>query len=919
MITYYLTNHMTRFLQGTLLLILISICIINNSHAQSFLKVDGQSIVNEEGEAFIFRGMGLGGWMLQEGYMLKTTGFGNAQHELKAKIAELIGEEAKDEFYDAWLSNHVNKNDIDALKSWGFNSVRLPMHYNLYTLPIEDEPIPGENTWLDKGFELTDSLIEWCRANEMYIILDLHAAPGGQGRDAAISDYDPSKPSLWESEENRDKTVALWKKIAERYKDEPIVGAYDLINETNWDMDGNILLRDLSMEITDSIRAVDSKHMIFIEGNWFANDFTNLTPPWDDNMVYSPHKYWSFNDQASIQWVLDIREQYNVPLMLGESGENSNVWFTDAITLLEDNNIGWAWWPMKKVEDIAGPISVAITPGYQQLLDYWNSGGTKPDSAFAKSVLLQLAEDFRLENGTFQKDVIDAMFRQVENDEPAPYTTFEVPGVVYASDFDLGGLNVAYFDVDHANYQVSTGSFTAWNNGWTYRNDGVDIEKSEDNINSNGVNVGWLAADEWMQYDLNITEEAVYDIKVRVAANGSDGAFHFASGTASISPTTSVPNTGGWQTWESILVSNVILSSNDNKLRFYVDTQGFNVGSFELIKKGETTSIATDFLSGITIDDQNIQVNLNKSLDLSTTADLSNFTVLVNGSSVSTTSAMVDENNSRILYFGVDHVFRSSDVIQISYSGNAIKAFDGSTLNTFNLKNIQNTVAIIHQLPGKVEMEDFFFQSGVQLESSADEGGGENIGFLDNGDYLDYYINVPQAGNYQVDFRTAAQSETGAVKLQVIEASGEIITLFTQNFAPTGDWQNWSTTEGPEVSLSAGQHQLRVSITAPLFNMNWMEFKSTTSTYDLETSHKLSLAPNPTRDIVTLRPNYRNAQNVRLSIIDALGSIVKAEKIFVTGNEEIEVDLSGLPQGAYFIVLKAPFSKPLTSSVLKMD
>jgi len=88
---------------------------------------------------------------------------------------------------------------------------------------------------------------------------------------------------------------------------------------------------------------VDNNHIIFIEGNWFANDFPGLTPPWDDNMVYSPHKYLSFNDQASIQWVLDMRNTYNVPLYLGESGENSNVWFRDAIKLLEDNDIGWAW------------------------------------------------------------------------------------------------------------------------------------------------------------------------------------------------------------------------------------------------------------------------------------------------------------------------------------------------------------------------------------------------------------------------------------------------------------------------------------------------------------------------------------------------------------------------------------------------
>ena len=84
------------------------------------------------------------------------------------------------------------------------------MHYNLFTLPIQQEPVQGENTWLTKGFQMIDDLLDWCEANQIYLILDLHAAPGGQGYDAAISDYDSSLPSLWESDLNKSKTVALW-------------------------------------------------------------------------------------------------------------------------------------------------------------------------------------------------------------------------------------------------------------------------------------------------------------------------------------------------------------------------------------------------------------------------------------------------------------------------------------------------------------------------------------------------------------------------------------------------------------------------------------------------------------------------------------------------------------------------------------
>ena len=173
------------------------------------LKTQGKKIVNQNGTEVILKGMGLGGWMLQEGYMMQSSDVADTQHEFRNKLIALMGESKTNEFYNAWLENHVTKKDIDSLAKWGFNSVRLPMHYNLFTLPIEDEPVVGENTWLTKGFTMVDNLLDWCELNNMYLILDLHAAPGGQGTNAAISDYDDTKPSLWQSQENKNKTVAL--------------------------------------------------------------------------------------------------------------------------------------------------------------------------------------------------------------------------------------------------------------------------------------------------------------------------------------------------------------------------------------------------------------------------------------------------------------------------------------------------------------------------------------------------------------------------------------------------------------------------------------------------------------------------------------------------------------------------------------
>lgn len=174
-------------------LFVFSLIISAKGFTQGFLRAKDQAIVNNKGSV-ILRGMGLGGWMLQEPYMLQMSGVASSQHIIRAKIEDLVGEERTNAFYNAWLANHCTKADIDSLKRWGFNSIRLPMHYNLFTLPLEKEPVAGKNTWLEKGFALTDSLLAWCKADQIYLILDLHAAPGGQGNDIAISDRDTSKP-----------------------------------------------------------------------------------------------------------------------------------------------------------------------------------------------------------------------------------------------------------------------------------------------------------------------------------------------------------------------------------------------------------------------------------------------------------------------------------------------------------------------------------------------------------------------------------------------------------------------------------------------------------------------------------------------------------------------------------------------------
>lgn len=570
---------------------LLSAFLLSQFGTSQLLKTNGQKIVNDKGENIQLRGLGLGGWMLQEGYMLKTADFAGPQYKIKEKIAELVGEKGMNDFYKAYLKNGITKQDIDFLKKAGFNSIRLPMHYNLYTLPIEKESVKGQNTWLEEGFKMTDDLLKWCADNKMYLILDLHAAPGGQGNDVNISDNDKSKPSLWESEENQKETIALWKKLAERYKDEPWIGGYDLINEPNINFTGknqngtdemsNAPLWKLQKDITEAIRQVDKKHIIILEGNGWGNNYNGLTPIWDDNMVFSFHKYWNYNDDATLKNALDLREKHNMPIWLGETGENSNVWFTELIQLLDKHNIGYAFWPMKKIDNIAGITNVKITPEYQKLLDYWKNGGEKPTKEFATKALMKIADNYKFSNTEIKNDVIDAMFRQTTDESTKPFKNNQVPGRIFASDYDLGRMGSAYLDKDFINLWVSDpAKRSEWNSGNQMRNDGVDIYKCNDKI-TNQYYVGKTEAGEWIQYTFNAKADKSYSFDIRYSSN-NNGKIRIEDASGKQLATFSLNSTGGNDIWKTVSATGVNLKKGENKIRIIFENDGVNLNYFEV-------------------------------------------------------------------------------------------------------------------------------------------------------------------------------------------------------------------------------------------------------------------------------------------------------------------------------------------------
>jgi len=192
--------------------LLLNLLACTTIKAQSrFITTRGKAIVSPDGKPLLLKGINLGNWLLPEGYMFKfkTT---NSPRLIQTAINELIDEDEARQFWKTYRDNYITREDIHFIKQSGFNSVRVPFSYRLF---VSDERLEGP------GYELLDRVVDWCRREGLYVILDMHAAPGGQTGDNIDDSF--GYPFLFESSESQELTVNLWRKIAARYRNEPAV------------------------------------------------------------------------------------------------------------------------------------------------------------------------------------------------------------------------------------------------------------------------------------------------------------------------------------------------------------------------------------------------------------------------------------------------------------------------------------------------------------------------------------------------------------------------------------------------------------------------------------------------------------------------------------------------------------------------
>ena len=380
----------------------------------AFVRVQDQNLITPDGKPFFIKGTNLGNWLNPEGYMFgfdKT----NSPERINRMFSELIGPDLTRDFWTQFKDNYITFDDIQFIASTGANTVRLPFHYKLFT----DEDYMGLTAKQD-GFARIDTLISWCKKTNLYLILDMHDAPGGQTGDNIDDSY--GYPWLFDSKPSQKLFCEIWTKIADYYKNEPTILGYELVNEPiapyfpNME-ELNAKLEPLYKRAVAAIRTVDTNHIILLGGSQWNGNFKLFTDSkFDSKIMYTCHRYGGEPTEEAIQGIINFRDSVNLPMYMGEIGHNSNEWMASFCRVMEDNNIGWTFWPYKKITS-SSFVGFTAPDGWNKIIafaeaprsSYKEVREARPNQKESWKTMQALIENVKFRNNTIQKDYIQAL------------------------------------------------------------------------------------------------------------------------------------------------------------------------------------------------------------------------------------------------------------------------------------------------------------------------------------------------------------------------------------------------------------------------------------------------------------------------------------------------------------------------------
>ncbi len=371
---------------------MILVAFVASARAEGGLvHIEGKRFILPDGNELLIKGINLGNWLMPEGYMFKFE-VAKAPRQIFGAFDRLLGGARAEAFWAEFRERYIEEDDLRFTKSVGFNTVRVPLHYRLF---MDDDGVMA-----GPGWTLLDRVLGWARAAGLYVILDLHAAPGGQT--GINHDDGPGYPLMFYVPKDRDLTVRLWRALAQVHAGDPAILGYDLLNEPIAPYHDvatlNPRLEPFYKRVTAAIRAVDPGRIVFLAGGQWSSSFDMLGPPFADNLAYTYHSFWASTKRDSIQRHLNFANRYDVPLFLGETGELTDQWNEGFRKLHEAHDIGWCFWTYKNLDTPSTVVSIDRPDGWDSIAAFADGRGAKPDDKLIDNALRQYLHGMRLAN-----------------------------------------------------------------------------------------------------------------------------------------------------------------------------------------------------------------------------------------------------------------------------------------------------------------------------------------------------------------------------------------------------------------------------------------------------------------------------------------------------------------------------------------
>ncbi len=318
---------------------------------EDFLITRGQDIVNRKGEKIQLKGVNLGAWLIWEDWLCPYEE-ASAHADVLEVLTDRFGQDGAYELMNTYMDNWITEYDLDEIKAMGFNCVRVPFWYRNFYYDDNGTKILDKNGEWD--FSRLDWVVEECSKRELYVILDMHGAVGYQsdaphnGKGDSCGLYEKTE----QGERYRELTDELWTAIATRFKGNPAVAMYDLLNEPMCDVDCGEITRRINNEfiytrLYDTVRAVDEDHIITLECIWTPLALPQSFLKGWTNVVYQVHFYNNSNLIFNLFALITKIIHFNVPLLMGEFYPHKLTTWDNCFDFMDKINYNWCLWTYK--------------------------------------------------------------------------------------------------------------------------------------------------------------------------------------------------------------------------------------------------------------------------------------------------------------------------------------------------------------------------------------------------------------------------------------------------------------------------------------------------------------------------------------------------------------------------------------------